>query len=124
VDIIKQSIASVLGLVRVAILAFATTYSYLVLQLPSVDALKDVQLRQPLRIYASGGELIAEFGEERRIPVKLDQIPDLMRKATLAAEDNRFYQHPGIDYAGLVRATLHLIRVGDNTQGSSTVPCS
>jgi penicillin-binding protein 1A len=104
-----------------ALSALAALYLSLVQQLPSVQTLKDVRFQVPMRIYGSGGELIAEFGEQRRIPVKLEQVPDLMVKAMLAAEDDRFYHHPGVDYQGILRAALHLLKTGEKTQGGSTI---
>jgi penicillin-binding protein 1A len=99
-------------------------------KLPDVEVLRNVQMQEPLRIYASGGELIAEFGEVKRIPLSLcqpattveqDCIPPMMVNAILAAEDNRFFEHPGIDIVGLARAGVALIRTGEKSQGGSTI---
>ena len=114
-------LASVFGALTLVILGLLAAYLYLAPQLPSVETLKDVHLQVPLRIYARGGELIAEFGEQRRTPVPLAQVPALMRQAVLAAEDDRFYQHPGVDYQGMLRAALHLLKTGEKTQGGSTI---
>jgi penicillin-binding protein 1A len=94
---------------------------YVVPQLPEIEALKDVRMQVPLRVYSEDHSLIAEFGEQRRIPVSMDQVPDTMIKAILAAEDNRFYQHPGVDWQGLLRASIQLIKTGEKTQGGSTI---
>lgn len=94
---------------------------YVIPQLPEIETLKDVRMQVPLRVYSEDHSLIAEFGEQRRIPVSLDQVPDTMIKAILAAEDNRFYQHPGVDWQGILRASLQLIRTGEKTQGGSTI---
>jgi len=75
----------------------------------------------PLRVYTDDYSLISEFGEQRRIPITLGEVPDQMIKAILAAEDDRFYQHPGVDWQGILRAALHLIKTGDKTQGGSTI---
>lgn len=96
-------------------------YLYLAPQLPSTDVLKNIQLQVPLRIYSQEKKLIAEYGEKRRIPLTFNQFPDLMVKAILAAEDNRFYEHPGVDYQGILRAILYLIKTGKKAQGGSTI---
>jgi penicillin-binding protein 1A len=89
--------------------------------LPSIDSLKDVHLKVPLRVYSADAKLIAEFGEERRIPVTFDQVPPLLVKAILAAEDDSFYQHQGVDLMGIVRAALANLRSGEHGQGASTI---
>jgi penicillin-binding protein 1A len=96
-------------------------YLHLAPQLPSVDALRDVQLQVPLRVYTRDGALIQEFGEKRRSPARIAEVPDLMVKAFLAAEDDRFFEHPGVDYQGLVRAAVNLIKTGEKAQGGSTI---
>lgn len=107
------------GLFGVAALAGA--YYYLEPQLPSIDTLKDVRFQVPLRVYSGSGDLIGEFGEMRRTPVAYDQIPPLAVKAFLAAEDDRFFEHPGVDYQGLLRAALSYLRTGEASQGGSTI---
>ena len=79
------------------------TYAYLAPKLPNSSALRDVQFQVPLRVYSQDGLLIAEFGEKRRIPVSFKQVPDRVVQAYLAAEDDRFFEHPGVDYQGLMR---------------------
>ena len=90
-------------------------------ELPSIDVLKDVHLQTPLRVYARDGRLMAEFGEKRRIPLRLEKIPPAMVQAVIAAEDERFFQHPGVDWQGLVRAVVYLVRTGEKGPGGSTV---
>ncbi len=90
-------------------------------QLPDVEALRDVRLQVPLRVFSQEGRLIAEFGEKRRIPVTIDQVPPTLIQAFLAAEDDRFYAHPGVDYQGLLRAGFELLRTGEKRQGGSTI---
>src|SRR5437773_2612328 len=68
--------------------------------LPSVDSIRNVELQVPLRIYSQSGELLAEYGEKRSRPIPLSQIPQTFIKTFLAAEDDRFFQHPGVDYQG------------------------
>ncbi|MDH5599977.1 MAG: penicillin-binding protein 1A [Gammaproteobacteria bacterium] len=96
-------------------------YLYLYPRLPSIDALKDVQLQVPLRVYAKSGELIAEFGEMKRAPLKYEEFPQHLINAVLAAEDDRFFEHPGVDYQGILRAVVHLVRTGKKGQGGSTI---
>jgi len=104
-----------------ACIGAAGMYWYLAPKLPPIDSLKDVQLQEPLRVYSSDGRLIAEFGEKRRTPLEFEQIPPLMVKAVLAAEDERFYQHPGVVWQGLARAAVHVIRTGEKGPGGSTI---
>jgi len=96
-------------------------YLYLVPKLPSIEGLSDVQLQVPLRIYSSEGGVIAEYGEKRRSPKAIDEIPLLLRQAFLAAEDDRFYEHPGVDYQGILRAVMVLLTTGERGQGGSTI---
>lgn len=96
-------------------------YFYLNPQLPSIEGLSNVQLQVPLRIYSSDGALMGEFGEKRRTPKKLDEIPDLMQQAFLSAEDDRFFEHPGVDYQGILRAAFNLVLTGERGQGGSTI---
>jgi penicillin-binding protein 1A len=90
-------------------------------QLPSVDVLTDYQPKIPLRVYTDDGYLIGEFGEERRSFVRIQDVPAAMKQAILAAEDERFYQHPGIDTKGLVRAAYSNFVGGGKRQGASTI---
>jgi penicillin-binding protein 1A len=101
--------------------ALACSYVYLVPTLPSVDSMRNVELQVPLRVYTRSGQLIAQIGEQRRIPVTYDQIPELVKHAFLAAEDERFFEHHGIDYFGVVRAAAIDVISGDKTQGASTI---
>lgn len=101
--------------------AWGVAYRVYSEDLPDVNALRDIQYQVPLRVHASDGSLVAEFGEKRRIPVAIEQVPDLVKKAFLAAEDDRFYQHPGVDMQGLFRAGWELLRTGHKGQGGSTI---
>ncbi|MEW8506635.1 MAG: penicillin-binding protein 1A [Candidatus Thiodiazotropha sp.] len=89
--------------------------------MPSIETLKDVRLQVPLRIYSNDHLLIAEFGEKRREPLEFDQTPPIMINAFLAAEDDRFFQHPGVDYQGIMRAAIQLLLTGERRQGGSTI---
>ncbi|OUS27768.1 penicillin-sensitive transpeptidase [Thalassotalea sp. 42_200_T64] len=89
-------------------------------ELPSVEILKDVQLQIPMQIYSVDGELISQFGTKRRIPAKLEDIPKQLINAVLATEDNRFYQHFGVDPIGMTRAIIGQI-TGNDAGGASTI---
>jgi penicillin-binding protein 1A len=107
----------------IALIGFANVcaYAYLKPALPDVDTLRAVQLEVPLRVYTRDGRLIASIGEQRRIPVRYEQIPKLLIEAFLAAEDDRFFQHHGVDWQGILRAALANMRAGGVRQGGSTI---
>ncbi len=107
-------------MVAVIIAGMAIT-AYIVPDLPAIESLRDVQMQVPLHIYTHDGSLIAEFGEKRREPVSIKDVPPLLIKAFVAAEDDRFFQHPGVDWQGIVRAALNLAITGEKTQGGSTI---
>ncbi|WP_105213458.1 penicillin-binding protein 1A [Pseudoalteromonas sp. T1lg22] len=96
-------------------------YLYVKPDIPSVAVLKDVKLQTPMQVFTRDGKLINQFGEKRRIPVKINDVPEPLRKAFLATEDNRFYEHYGIDPIGIVRSALVLISTGEKRQGASTI---
>ena len=89
--------------------------------LPSLEALTEYQPKIPLRIYSAEGLLIGEFGEERRSVIKIADVPPIMKQAILAAEDERFYQHSGVDYLGVLRAGYSNFVSGGKRQGASTI---
>jgi penicillin-binding protein 1A len=89
--------------------------------LPSLEILTDYRPKVPLRVYTADAALIGEFGEERRAVVKLNGVPQLMRQAILAAEDDRFYQHGGVDYLGVARAAFANLTSGGAREGASTI---
>ena len=89
--------------------------------LPSVEEIRQIPLNIPLRIYSSDQKLIAEYGDERRIPVTLDEAPPLLIDAILVTEDDQFYHHTGVDFPGLVRATISNIMSRSRGQGASTI---
>ncbi|MBI1731644.1 MAG: penicillin-binding protein 1A [Gammaproteobacteria bacterium] len=110
--------------VAVLILAAAAATGvalYVIPGLPSIASLRDVQLQVPLHIYTGDGSLIAEFGEKRRIPVAIADVPPLFVNAFIAAEDDRFFDHPGVDWQGILRAAVNLALTGEKTQGGSTI---
>ncbi|MEM7303920.1 MAG: penicillin-binding protein 1A [Pseudomonadota bacterium] len=105
---------AVVAIIGVAYLIFSP-------QLPAVESLKDVQLQTPLKVYSQEGELIAIYGNQRRVPLEYNEIPPLVVNAFLAAEDDRFFEHPGVDYQGLLRAAINLVLTGQKDQGGSTI---
>jgi penicillin-binding protein 1A len=104
-----------------AISAITITYLILNPDLPDVETLRDVQLQVPLRVFSSDGKLLGIFGEKRRIPVTIDEIPIQLTNAFIAGEDARFYEHPGVDYQGISRAAWSLLTTGEKTIGGSTI---
>jgi penicillin-binding protein 1A len=114
-----------LGLILLAIaggvMLASAVFLYLSPNLPSVDVLRDVRLQTPLRVYTRDGELIGEFGEMRRTPLKFGEIPPLFIKALLAAEDDSFFQHHGVDFKSLTRAATQLAFSGHIQTGGSTI---
>jgi penicillin-binding protein 1A len=87
--------------------------------LPSLEVLTDYRPKIPLRIYSAEGELIGEYGEEKRAVVKIQDVPQVMKAAILAAEDNSFYQHGGVDYTGVARAAIANLQ--GRREGASTI---
>ncbi len=109
-----------LGLGVVAALLGAFVLALLYPTLPSLDTLTDYQPKIPLRVVSAEGELLGEFGEERRAIVKIGDVPDVMKRAILAAEDERFYQHGGVDYLSVLRAAFANLASGVQ-QGAGTI---
>ena len=101
--------------------AIAGSYVYLEPSLPTAEAMRNVELQVPLRVYTRGGQLIQQIGEQRRVPLAYEDIPQLVREAFLAAEDDRFFRHHGIDYTGVMRAILVNLLSRGYTQGASTI---
>jgi penicillin-binding protein 1A len=108
-----------LGLALTALIALAGVLIYP--ELPSLEALTDYRPKIPLRVYSEEGKLIAEFGEERRAFVKIQDVPPKLKQAILAAEDERFYQHGGIDTLGVMRAAIANVTAGGAREGASTI---
>ncbi|HEY4541110.1 MAG TPA: penicillin-binding protein 1A [Noviherbaspirillum sp.] len=104
--------AGLLGVAFIVVLAYP--------QLPPLDALTDYRPKIPLRVFSADNVLIGEFGEERRNLVRIHDVPEIMKKAVLAIEDDRFYTHGGVDYPSIVRAALHNL-TSDSRQGASTI---
>src|SRR6201998_3518431 len=115
------AVGSVMLVTLLGVYAYICSYVYLAPSLPSAQAMRNVEMQVPLRVYTRSGGLIAQIGEQRRIPVTYEQIPELVKHAFLAAEDERFFEHHGIDYLGVVRAVLIDVLAGDKSQGASTI---
>ncbi len=105
----------------IGLITLVSLYYYVKPDIPSVQVLKDVQLQTPMQVFTKDGLLINQFGEKRRIPVTIDEIPQTLINAFLATEDNRFYDHIGIDPIGIVRSAVVLISTGEKKQGASTI---
>lgn len=99
----------------------ASAYYSTLEELPDVDELKHVSFETPMKIYTNDGKLIGEFGEHKRIPVSIEDIPLRMQQAFLAIEDSRFYEHSGIDPIGILRAVVVAATSGGASQGASTI---
>ena len=105
-----------------AVIAVGVAYWLIAPRLPSVADLKDYHMQVPLRVLSADGKLIASFGETRRIPIAIENVPDLLKHAVLSAEDADFYHHPGVDWHGIARAGWHVVVTGgDKGPGGSTI---
>jgi penicillin-binding protein 1A len=109
------------GLAAIGVLGLALVVALAYPNLPSLEALTEYQPKVPLRVYTAEGILIGEFGEERRAFVAIEDVPAQLKNAIIAAEDERFYEHPGIDYVGVLRAAYANIVAGGRRQGASTI---
>ena len=101
--------------------ALACTYVYLAPSLPTPDDMHNVEMALPLQVYTRDGELISQFGEEHRIPLRYEEFPPLVIHAVLAAEDKRFFEHSGVDWLGFARAAFKVALSGSAVQGGSTI---
>jgi penicillin-binding protein 1A len=115
-------------ILRLALLGFfgafwllAGVYLYLSPDLPNVETLRDVKLQTPMRVYTREGDLIGQFGEQKRSPLQFEDIPQPFINALLAAEDDGFFRHGGIDVMGLMRAVSELVLTGEKVSGGSTL---
>jgi len=119
--LLRILLISALGVTVLGSLGLFSLYLYLEPKLPPIETLRDVRLQVPLRVYTKEGQLIAEFGDMKRVPMHYEQFPKDLVHAFLAAEDDRFFEHPGVDYQGLLRAALNLVLTGERGQGGSTI---
>lgn len=118
---IKYLVIAVALLTLSAVAAVAGLYYYVKPELPSVETLRDVRLQVPMQVFTADGQLISQFGEQRRTPKTLDEIPQQLIDAVLATEDSRFYDHFGVDPIGVMRAAMVLISTGEIREGASTI---
>jgi penicillin-binding protein 1A len=118
----KRLLLVLVGLVAVAAIGL---YAYvrwgLMADLPSTASIRELRLEEPLRIYTRDGQLMGEFGAERRAPLDYSEFPKPVIQAFLAAEDDRFFEHPGVDWQGIARAGFVLLTTGEKAQGGSTI---
>ena len=110
-----------IALISAVLLGLSGAYLYLSPNLPSVDSLRSVRMQVPLRIYSADAKLIAEFGEMRRSPIHFADIPPDFINALLAAEDDNFANHYGVDVKSLMRAAAQLLKSGQIQTGGSTI---
>ena len=114
-------IAGLMGLCGLGLVVILGAYLALAPGLPSVADLKDIHLQVPLRVFSRDGRLLAVFGEKHRIPLNYNDIPQTMVNAVVAAEDENFWTHPGVDVQGVLRAGLHFATTGERDQGGGTI---
>jgi penicillin-binding protein 1A len=119
--IVAAGIANILHLALLISASAAIFVQMTLPELPDVQRLRSIVLQQPLQVFSSDGAFMGEFGVEQRQPVPLADIPPLVVQAFLATEDNRFFEHRGIDFIGIGRALLSYLETGEKTQGGSTI---
>jgi penicillin-binding protein 1A len=119
--LISRICAVLVGVIALIVFANVCAYVYLRPALPDVGTLREVQLQVPLRIYSRDGKLIQSIGEQRRIPVRYEQLPKKLILAFLATEDDRFFRHHGVDWQGILRAAVANLKAGGIRQGASTI---
>ncbi len=103
------------------VMGFGGLYLFLGPNLPNVESIRDIRLQTPMTVHSSDGQLIAEFGDKRRIPITLSEVPQDFINALIATEDKRFYEHSGVDFMGVLRAFVNNITTGSRSQGASTI---
>ncbi len=118
---LRLALAAGVSAALLVVLGFAGAYQYLEPELPDAESLREVRSQLPLTVYSRDGRLIAQIGEQRRVPVAYEQIPEVVLDAFLAAEDDRFFQHPGVDWQGIVRALATNVTAGGVREGGGTI---
>ena len=119
--LLASGVALGLNLAAVGLLGVGILIATTLADLPRTDSLREVRLQEPMRVFSADGVLMAEFGAERRQPVPYAEVPPRLVEAFLATEDNRFFQHEGVDLIGLGRAALSFLQTGERSQGGSTI---
>lgn len=117
----KRLLFSLIILCLIGIGVIVSTYYIIKSDLPNVASIQDIQLQVPMKVFSIDGELISQFGEKRRIPLTIEEIPKQLIHAFIATEDSRYYQHPGIDPIGIIRAAFVYASTGTAKQGASTI---
>ena len=118
---LRAALVALFGLVLLTAFALACAFVYVSPALPTAETMHNVELTVPLRVYSRSGALVSQIGEQRRIPVTFEDIPPLVRQAVLAAEDDRFFEHSGLDWMGVIRAlVMNVVKAGAG-QGGSTI---
>ncbi len=118
---IKLSLALFCTGCLLAVVGAIAIWAYFSPQLPTTEEISRIQLHQPMQVLSKEGVLIAEYGRKRRMPMDIKDVPLQLQQAFVAAEDDRFYQHPGVDWQGLARAVYVLVTTGEKSQGGSTI---
>ena len=119
--IVRKSLFFIVFFALIGGMGFIGLYLYAAPQIPEVSELREVRLQTPMRIFTHDGKLIQEFGDVRRIPVTLDQVPQHFIDALIATEDRRFFEHSGVDFKSLLRAAVAVASSGSKTEGGSTL---
>ena len=120
--VLRWGLYASLAVVLLGIAAVGTLYLLIAPRLPDVEALRSVEMQEPMYVYAADGRLMALFGETRRYPVDIDEVPERLKQAFIAIEDARFYEHGGVDYKGVARALWLLATTDDRrVPGGSTI---
>ncbi len=119
---LRWALYAFIGAGLLGAIALGTLYYLIVPKLPDVETLRTIELQEPMYVYARDGRLMAMFGETRRYPVDIEDVPERLKKAFIAIEDSRFYQHHGVDYKGVARAVWLLLTTDDKrVPGGSTI---
>ena len=119
--VLVTAVTMVSAIIGLVVLGFAGAYQFLEPEIPDAAELRDVRTQLPLAVLSRDGKLIAQIGEQRRTPVSWEEIPPLLVDAFLAAEDDRFFVHPGVDWQGLVRAAASNLSAGGVREGGGTI---
>src|SRR5690349_22370083 len=120
--VLRWGLVGFLGAAVLGVLGLTLLYFLIAPKLPDVDALRHVELQEPMYVYARDGRLMALFGETRRYPIDIERVPPKLKQAFIAIEDNRFYEHHGVDYKGVARAIWLLATTNDKrVPGGSTI---
>src|SRR5690606_20673338 len=119
---LRWLLALFVALALAGAIAAGALYYIVSSKLPDVQSLREMELQEPMYVYASDGKLMAVFGETRRYPIEMKDVPERLKQAFLATEDARFYEHGGVDYKGIARAVWLLATTSDKrVPGGSTI---